>query len=365
MFYVVRLAGINQRDKHHVFPILWMKNGNVQLEKFVQNRINRNQIHVFFWSNETDDDGKPNTNVQPNFDLPIENVFPPTVDGCFLGQPVNFFCNYADAVTYKDRLRSMEPGLYNVRRLLETPLPDLNQNIVHEEDDSTENFSELAVSSSSDGVSDHEINESLPYNDDNSGAVASNTDLNETEENINGADSATEHELNVSMPKNKKNVGDVASSIDLNETEKNIGETDSATERELDNTIQANDAGIVSSNPDLAETEKNVSNFDSGTNRELNESILTNTESRGNADSTNENVLVKVEMRVVRRTELAHINAISNESDDDIEMTVLGNGSFPMPVQYSHHQLLKRENDPISGNLACSEAPQVCILDCV
>lgn len=132
MYYVVRLAGINQREKHHVFPVPWMRNSEAMLQRFVKNRINRNQVHIFFWSNEKNDDGEPNTIVEPNFNLPIQKVFPPTVNGCFFGQPVSFWCKYIDAVAEQNRLRNVEPAVYNARQLTEAPLPDLNQNIVEQ-----------------------------------------------------------------------------------------------------------------------------------------------------------------------------------------------------------------------------------------
>lgn len=50
----------------------------------------------------------------------------------------------------------------------------------------------------------------------------------------------------------------------------------------------------------------------------------------------------------------------SEDDDDKIEVVVLS-GVFPLPIQYSCDGLLKRNDDPISGNLAFSDAPQVCI----
>lgn len=126
MYYVVYLANLEQDHKHVVFPISWMRESNIMLQKFVEQRINKNQMHVFFWSNEKNDDGKPNNNVQPNFNLPVEKKFPPVNDGCFLGQPVKFYCDYDEAIACQNRLRDVPPGLYNIVRMTEKPVPNLN-----------------------------------------------------------------------------------------------------------------------------------------------------------------------------------------------------------------------------------------------
>lgn len=87
---------------------------------------------------------------------------------------------------------------------------------------------------------------------------------------------------------------------------------------------------------------------------------------------------VKPELHLLQRADIAEINAIlndeasesaeenevneenGNESDDDIEVVII-DVIFPQPVQYSSDDLLKRENDPVSGNLAFSDTSQVCI----
>lgn len=128
----------------------------------------------------------------------------------------------------------------------------------------------------------------------------------------------------------------------------------------------------------MVSTGENVRESDSVPNRELNDSMPTNSENGNNdvgvaASSSNlvpteENVLdVKPELHVPQRADLAEIDAIlhgdDSESDDEIEITVLGNGDFPLPVQYSYNELVKREDDPISGNLPYNNAPQVCIIE--
>lgn len=47
----------------------------LDLAKSLNYRINRNQEHLCFWSNDL-------TN-QPNFNLPISNHFDPSIDSCY------------------------------------------------------------------------------------------------------------------------------------------------------------------------------------------------------------------------------------------------------------------------------------------
>lgn len=59
----------------------------LDLVKSLNNRINRNQKHLLFWSN--------NLTKVPNFNLPIEfNRFDPTVDSCFNAKLLKVFGEY-------------------------------------------------------------------------------------------------------------------------------------------------------------------------------------------------------------------------------------------------------------------------------
>lgn len=56
-----------------VVPIRYIYQMN--LAKSLNNRINRNQTHHMFWSNEH--------NKEPNFDLEISRQFIPEIDSCY------------------------------------------------------------------------------------------------------------------------------------------------------------------------------------------------------------------------------------------------------------------------------------------
>lgn len=47
----------------------------LNLAKTLNNRINRNQHHLMFWSADH--------TKEPNFDLPISHQFNPVIDACF------------------------------------------------------------------------------------------------------------------------------------------------------------------------------------------------------------------------------------------------------------------------------------------
>lgn len=298
MFYVVRLAGINGSEKHQVFPIAWMKDSDTQLEKFVKKSINRNLLHILFWSNEKNDAGEPVTSVQPNFDLPIQNSFPSASYGCFLGQPLNFFCDFADAVAYMNRMRPAVPGLYNARRLAEAPVPDLNQNVV----------------------------------DQNPAPETGNS--NDDGRQIGGNDNGSENEnSNGSLQSNGGNHTEVSGSENLSDN----GGNDNA----LDHGNAGSSAAVL---PD---------------------------------STTGEEIETKPQFHSLQRADVAEIDAILNgvaiDNDEEntsggevdgvlpdgvLEMVVI-NGKFPKPVKYSSDNMIKRENDPVSGNWAYNDAPQV------
>lgn len=295
MYYVVRLAGIKQCEKIYVFPISWMRNSGVQLEKFVANRINRNQIHIFFWSNETNENGSPNDDIQPNFDLPLQTTFPSAINACYYGQPIKFFCNYIDAVAYQNRLRQLAPGLYNTARLTEQPLPNLNQNTDNHDDD---NHEPAAEDETHEPAAEDETHEQA-HPDSSNGNVESD-DEHTTGNELVRPNSDAGNEAN--------NESSVSSSDDVNDGPENSSE--------------------------LIENEPGAST-------------------------------VKTELHLLQRADVNEVDAIinsegeevSDDSDGEIEFCVL-DGTFPKPVQYSCDGLIKRENDPISENLAYDD---VCV----
>lgn len=300
MYYIVRLAGIKERQKHYVFPVSWMRDCKSQLEKFVRNRINKNQLQLFFWSNKKNENGEPDDNIQPNFNLPIQNSFPSTVDGCYYGQPIDFLFEYTLACDKLSRYRPVVPGLYNETRMLEAPLPNLTQNISEQNAEGDNQQDESNVSSSSD-IPEHEL-----------------SNASEGQENQNDAITSSSNLVTLGACGNEPN----------------------------------NDLAPLAGS--------------SGTSNQTHDSVPTNSIN----DLSAHNHESKPELHSLQRTDLVEIDAILNadqeeraeliyesDSDSDIEIIIF-NGVVPKPVQYS---ILKHENDPISGDWAYAEAPQVCV----
>lgn len=76
MYYVVYLL---DADEHIVTPCTWIRDAKKMLKKFVNYGLNSNQTHLCFWSEHADaktQDGRPNVDYQPNFDLQLRNEFP-------------------------------------------------------------------------------------------------------------------------------------------------------------------------------------------------------------------------------------------------------------------------------------------------
>lgn len=93
----------------------------LDLAKSLNNRINRNQKHVVFWS---EDDTK-----EPNFNLPVSNRFDRSKDSCLKVKILKVFSSHHSALNYAQRCRTVDPAVYNERRLYEKPYPALPKTI--------------------------------------------------------------------------------------------------------------------------------------------------------------------------------------------------------------------------------------------
>lgn len=120
MYFGVFLVDLSY---HVVIPKTWVQGIDNHWEKFVNKSLNRNQIFRCFYGgglnigiNAWDVEGRPNINYTPNFELSTE---------CHPGKLVFFKQNYDVAIEIIRRRRSIAPRLYNVRRLNEVPIPDI------------------------------------------------------------------------------------------------------------------------------------------------------------------------------------------------------------------------------------------------
>lgn len=341
MYYVVRLAGINQREKHHVFPISWMRDSEVQLEKFVKNRINRNQVHLFFWSIEQNNSGEPDASIQPDFNLPIQNVFPPTNAGCYLGQPISFFCNYVEARAYVNGLRTVRPGLYNARRLGETPLPDLNQSNATNNSDS-EHEDEEEEDSTDGSNNSQSISLGIVVRPE-----SSNTSSNNNEEQENGLNDSTASFDELAVTSSSDGISDL-----LNDT--NDGKSSENQNREISS---SSNSAPANNNVCANEKKPELRSLDRVDLAEIDAILNDNDEApgavQGDVSHSNDNE------DQVNDNGNGNDNVEANDEEDDVIEWTLVDGHFPGPVQYSCDHLLKRENDSITGRWAYNIV-QVC-----
>lgn len=77
------VAKICKIPKVVAVPLRYIK---LDLVKSLNNRINRNQEHLMYWSNDI--------NKRPNFDLPISQQFHRSVDSCFNVRLLKVFGKY-------------------------------------------------------------------------------------------------------------------------------------------------------------------------------------------------------------------------------------------------------------------------------
>lgn len=87
----------------------------LDLVKALNNRINRNQTHLLYWSNDH--------TKEPNFDLPISYQFNPSTDACFNVKLLKVFEHRDLALEYSKKRRKIDPAIYNRSRLKEKPFP--------------------------------------------------------------------------------------------------------------------------------------------------------------------------------------------------------------------------------------------------
>lgn len=90
MFVVVLIKVVK---KYVVIPESWIY--DVSEEKLKNNGVNRNQDVLIFWSNDAiGEDERPDGEYEPNFNLEILSVHPPTngiAHGCYIGRIIRYF----------------------------------------------------------------------------------------------------------------------------------------------------------------------------------------------------------------------------------------------------------------------------------
>lgn len=119
-----------------IVPFNFIKKLN--FAKTFNNRINRNQNHLVYFSTDLED--------SPDFDLPVSKKFLFNRKACYIGKLLKAFGkfffehdkylfyfysqipdNLAEAKQYLNRRRNVTPAIYNSKRLKEKPIPPLTK----------------------------------------------------------------------------------------------------------------------------------------------------------------------------------------------------------------------------------------------
>lgn len=200
---------------------------------------------------------------------------------------------YDDAVTFMVRLRNVEPAIYNQRRVAELPLPQLNNLAV-----SNDSFAENTESH--DGIqADDVVN-----NDD----LAHSANQNTSDSVAN--DTQNENSLNLDLNSSEMNVAHEYNepSIDFNDEEH---------QENLDSQIQENDPLVI------VKAESNVE------------------------------FAPLFNIHVANAAEIEE--ALYESDEDDDVVLVIGSGEMPKPLAATTDDLLKRQDDKMTGDVAFNE----------
>lgn len=478
MYFVAHFL---KSGKHVVVPKTWIHDIDVHWEKFVNNSLNRNQRFLCFYTESDEaygEDGKPNGDFVPDFGLDVDPDFPK--NGCYTvkltyykgkkyGTSVQMWfyfkfkpfseC-YAAALNIVSRRRSVAPALYNERRLVEIPIPNvspLNQNEslmeaaqLAEDDEIPENLFEFvehqAINTSN--VDDnmglveqttenrnestanllpgHEMRDNIESNDDivENGATSTESpaenastagksmelvgDRNESTKNVSAIDK-TEQNRVASIENPAKTVSNVGESMGLVENRNESPQNDDANLLYGNEMSQSNNTdGVANGNvADIIQHSEIIPTLSPEDplaiipNELMNVSLNFSGQSEGSTDANSANVsvcdqihgtiteqvniltdctLVPAEassecdplVMVVKSEAVPMIEPCSSNSnelnglfdedneeediyDDDITFIVNKTVGFAKPFNSTTQNLIKRENDIISGNMAFDE----------
>ena len=316
----------------------------------------------------------------------------------------NFYSsvNFDEAVQFKNRLRNVNPPVYNPRRLNEAPIPPLegDENL----DDDEENYNWFLHVSHSDESNEHEqssnnenersidhanvnVTEFL-NDDDDSGQDVDPLQLPDQAEN---EASSSMHEPTTSANKNNTSVDGDQITENLNEA--SVNESNNGTDPKQ--IIEQNGNDLVADNiRNENNTDNNSSDGDGNAERCVNEVMVNEShndtdnsdefiaqnmndetvhESRGNTNSghvidpveASPNITDAVEVK----PEISDIQRTGNESDidslleemdeigDDSDVTIImgDQTAMPQPMKTLSDDMIKRENDAMSGDIAFNE----------
>ncbi|XP_031630860.1 uncharacterized protein LOC116345565 [Contarinia nasturtii] len=405
MFYVVYL--INPR-LNVIVPQKWILNHEKQLEKDMFFGVNSNQVVLCYYSSDAyNHQGEPDTEILPNFNLPIDCEFPN--EGCYKAKIKVFKMNFDDALAYAQRQRQRNPPVYNVDRLFELPIPALtpDQNNAVDPLNVDDN---VDLNGTGDGPPiEHASEEANNLNGGNENIVDLQPCNNDEESNTNdnmvtgtiNTDGLNQQSISESMVENHTENFENVTRANNGTDQRNVESMAEEHTENIENATGANDETNELSGGELM-TEEHIENFENatGANDETNEQpdgefmteehneniTLGNDEidqQSGGSSQFDNNIenLADATMSngnnqqsdllfgsikgmgvpyIARHTqnndainELLE-NTVENRIDDDVSI-MIGAAGVPKPMFMTSDELVKRENDILSGNKPYNE----------
>lgn len=393
MYFVVFLPPLR---RNVLIPVEWIFDIENHLEKFINHGLNSNQWFLCYYTTNPHaftDDQQPDKGYVPDFTLDlITNVNAGhEFDGVFFGNLIRFkrkyfffkdkfkiTFNYISYMVLTDELdggidfvgthRNVRPPVYNLRRLREMPLPSLGIHANHLDqfyasgyfgDSSSEGensaeldeFERAGSESETDADASNEF-DNMHVNDD-SLLAPSDINTNQLDNNVPGCSS--EAVASVARSTNSQDQGNVENNDDSlsprNQNSTNPGANNvSGGSSEADESVE-NGANALVQEP--------LENDNDATEPLIDQIANENIDEVDPLHDIEHGIQIKPELvplyeMPTRNT--AEMDELLDEpqtfylSDDDGEMVVPETG-LPKPFGSTPEGMVKRENDPITGNV--------------
>ncbi|XP_055309118.1 uncharacterized protein LOC129573007 [Sitodiplosis mosellana] len=358
VYFVVFLRELR---KNVVLPATWIKDIDKHYEKFMNNSLNSAQQHLCFYNSnaEAQIDGRPDENVVPDFNS----------EHCFHGKLKHYHVRYEDAVEFMNHLRHVEPAVYNQRRLNELPIPDLESQLTETTDftdtlntsyDSAADENAESVDSSGNDQSlvssleeiINDPNQELEVSDVNDGEITNSTDPLAVTVHQNCQASSEVQSVStqiVATSSNTDESGSLNATVQNNEPNQSNDIRIVAVESLVDSASNKNGMDNEQQPSDTVVTEGTIDSENDAQNLEL-DSLAT-----GSIDRKS-NVVPLFNVHDANNDEIDQLLEEPEEIvyEDDVVIMV-GRHGLPKPMAATEDDMIKRENDQMTGNIPFNE----------
>lgn len=271
-----------------------------------------------------------------------------------------------------NHLRNLEPAVYNHRRLNELPIPDLGQRMnestaVNESTVVSNNSEESFVDENNDTIDqlsdsnvepNNDANDEQSMNEVNDSDLMSNTDPLAISANENDQ---TPNEIQNDSSENVDHLENYGDNIDNNDSD-SLNTTDHENELSSNNIrIVAVESLAISTNNEDGMGNEQPPNGSQNLSADCSVDLESDTQNC-NLNSSSGACVVKNEFVPLFDLHTANNEAIDELLDepeefdygDDLTMMV-GPSGLPMPWASTEQKMIKRENDPMSGDIPFNE----------